>query len=67
MSDAFNRLNLDRDQIARLASGTGVSQRRPDRQTHYACPMCFRALSFAEIIEKYCAACGDIAPQEVRD
>lgn len=34
-------------------------------RTH-VCPKCDRVLAIAEVIERYCAHCGDIQPEEVR-
>jgi Zn finger protein HypA/HybF involved in hydrogenase expression len=34
-------------------------------KTH-ECPKCSRVLAVAEVIERYCAHCGDIDPREVR-
>ncbi|NEI89534.1 hypothetical protein GR248_01760 [Rhizobium leguminosarum] len=34
-------------------------------RTH-ECPRCQRVLAVAEVIERYCAHCGDVAPKEVR-
>lgn len=30
------------------------------------CPKCEHVLSIGEVVEKYCIACGDIEPSEVR-
>ncbi len=37
----------------------------PFPKTH-ECPKCCRVLAVAEVIERYCAHCGDIDPREVR-
>jgi hypothetical protein len=39
--------------------------KRLGRRTH-VCPKCDRVLAIAEVIERYCAHCGDVQPEEVR-
>lgn len=32
----------------------------------HVCPRCDNVLAIAEVVEKYCAKCGDVEPCEVR-
>ncbi|RFB95199.1 hypothetical protein B5K11_09610 [Rhizobium leguminosarum bv. trifolii] len=60
--------DFSRDTIARLALQLEIPDRhRGDLSpvTH-ECPRCRRVLAVAEVIERYCAHCGNVTPEEVR-
>lgn len=45
---------------------SAIQSRKAQFQPYTACPKCERALSIAEVIERYCERCGQTEPQEVR-
>ncbi|MGO6707627.1 hypothetical protein [Rhizobium johnstonii] len=44
--------------------GIGLHGAEPSSKTH-ECPECRRVLAIAEVIERYCAHCGNVTPREV--
>ncbi|MBB2841436.1 UNVERIFIED_ORG: hypothetical protein GGE64_005219 [Rhizobium etli] len=60
-------LNIRAGELEAIAAkhGIGLHSDEAFPKTH-ECPECRRVLAVAEVIERYCAHCGNITPEEVR-
>lgn len=59
-------LNIRTQELEAIAAkhGIGLHRAEPSLKTH-ECPECRRVLAIAEVIERYCAHCGNVSPREV--
>ncbi|APO74245.1 hypothetical protein AM571_CH01410 [Rhizobium etli 8C-3] len=65
-SITFRNMKMKPEHVAQLMRDLNRHSIPAASATGYECPKCGHVLAIAEIVERYCAKCGDIEPREVR-
>ncbi|MDO3434359.1 hypothetical protein QWJ46_16890 [Rhizobium sp. CBN3] len=59
------QLRILPQELDAIAAKHGIGLHTGASVATHECPECRRVLAIAEVIERYCAHCGNIAPREV--
>lgn len=65
-SITFRNVNMSVSDVETLMRGLNRHGVKATSGKTHVCPRCDHVLAIAEVVEKYCAACGDVEPREVR-
>lgn len=65
-SITFRNVNMSVADVETLMRGLNRHGIKATSGKTHVCPCCDHVLAITEVVEKYCAKCGDVEPHEVR-